>query len=119
MPFRSRKQLRYMAAAERRGELPKGTFQKWKEHTRDIKSLPEKVAHAYAMGVEQALLDFGVVKHAEEEKPEAEPLPNTGKETRLKRNHTPHDFFAVRRSFERASGQKKEVGTHVPVKKDS
>lgn len=115
MPFRSKKQLRYFAAAEARGELPKGTFAQWKNHTPDIKTLPDKVKHAYYMGVEQALVDAGL-KHAEEKQPEPTPAPQAGRETRLKLDHKPDDFYGVKRNFERAEVRKKEVGTHVPLK---
>jgi len=42
MPFRSKKQMRWMFAAEERGEIPKGTARRWAEHTPNIKKLPEK-----------------------------------------------------------------------------
>lgn len=41
-PFRSKRQARWMFAAEARGELPKGTAERWAEETPDIKRLPEK-----------------------------------------------------------------------------
>lgn len=44
MPFKSKAQMRWMFAAERRGELPKGTAKRWAEHTKNIKSLPERVS---------------------------------------------------------------------------
>jgi hypothetical protein len=113
LPFRSKAQLRAFAAKERAGELPKGTFQKWKEHTRNIKDLPEKVAAAYDMGVKQALADAGL---AEEDPKETTQPAQSGKETRLKLDHKPHDFYGVRRAFERADVRKKEIGTHVPQK---
>jgi hypothetical protein len=31
-----------MFAAEERGELPKGTAERWAKHTKNIKNLPEK-----------------------------------------------------------------------------
>lgn len=106
MPFKSKKQLRWMAAAEGRGDVPKGTFKKWKNHTPNLNSLPESVKTAYEIGA-------GLAKLAvQTEHPDAQ----AGKETRLKRNHLPHDFFAVRRAFERAALKKKEVGTHVAAK---
>lgn len=43
MPFKSKAQQRFMFAAQERGDLPKGTAEKWAKHTPDIKSLPEKV----------------------------------------------------------------------------
>jgi hypothetical protein len=42
-PFRSRSQLKWMAAAEKRGEVKKGTFKRWLEETPDVSRLPEKV----------------------------------------------------------------------------
>lgn len=44
MPFKSKKQQRWMFAAEARGELPPGTAQRWAEETPDLKDLPEQVA---------------------------------------------------------------------------
>jgi len=43
MPFKSKAQQRFMFAAESRGELPKGTAERWAHHTKSIKSLPEHV----------------------------------------------------------------------------
>ncbi len=43
MPFRSRAQMRWMFAAERRGEVPKGTAKRWAEETPNIAALPERV----------------------------------------------------------------------------
>jgi hypothetical protein len=42
-PFRSKAQQRFMFAAEARGELKKGTAEKWAHETPSIKSLPNKV----------------------------------------------------------------------------
>jgi len=42
MPFKSKAQMRWMFAAERRGEVPKGTAKRWAHETSSIKSLPEK-----------------------------------------------------------------------------
>jgi hypothetical protein len=41
MPFRSKKQQRWMFAAESRGELPEGTAHRWADET-DFKELPEQ-----------------------------------------------------------------------------
>jgi hypothetical protein len=41
MPFKSKAQQRWMFSAENKGELPKGTAERWAEHTPDIKALPE------------------------------------------------------------------------------
>jgi len=42
MPFKSKAQMRWMFAAEERGELPKGTAERWAKHTKNIKDLPER-----------------------------------------------------------------------------
>ncbi len=42
MPFKSKAQMRFMFAAEERGELPKGTAKRWLKHTKNIKNLPKK-----------------------------------------------------------------------------
>lgn len=42
MPFKSKAQRRFMYAAEKRGDVKKGTAKRWEEETTD-KSLPEKV----------------------------------------------------------------------------
>jgi hypothetical protein len=41
MPFKSKAQQRFMFAAENRGEVPKGTAERWAKYTPDIKALPE------------------------------------------------------------------------------
>lgn len=43
MPFKSKAQLRWMAAAVRRGEISKRTFKEWLRATRNVKRLPEHV----------------------------------------------------------------------------
>lgn len=43
MPFKSKAQMRWMFAAEDRGEVPEGTAERWAHHTSDTKSLPEHV----------------------------------------------------------------------------
>jgi hypothetical protein len=69
---------------------------------------------AYDYGVLQALLQLRLVKVALTlDTPKKE-----GKETRLKRDHNPTDFFSVKRTFERAAPQKKEVGVHLDLKKE-
>ena len=45
MPFKSKAQQRYMFAAESRGDLPKGTAERWADHTPDMKRLPERKKH--------------------------------------------------------------------------
>jgi len=43
MPFKSKAQMKWMFAAQKRGEVPKGTAEEWAQHTPNIKKLPEKV----------------------------------------------------------------------------
>lgn len=43
MPFKSEAQRRFMFAAQARGELPKGTAEKWAKETK-AKKLPEYAA---------------------------------------------------------------------------
>jgi hypothetical protein len=71
---------------------------------------------AYAVGVDRALRSYGLKTADEkEEKVEEKPaVPQSGKETRLKLDHNRHDFYGVKRLFERASTKKKEEGIHVP-----
>jgi hypothetical protein len=42
MPFKSRAQQKWMFAAEARGEVPKGTAERWAKHTPNIKKLPAR-----------------------------------------------------------------------------
>jgi hypothetical protein len=42
MPFTSKAQQGWMFAAQARGEVPKGTAERWARHTPGIKNLPEK-----------------------------------------------------------------------------
>ncbi len=44
MPFKSRKQQRFMFAAEKRGDLPRGTAERWARDTPNIKRLPERAS---------------------------------------------------------------------------
>jgi len=50
MPFKSKAQQRFMFAAESRGDVPKGTAERWAKDTPDIKSLPEKKRKAPGFG---------------------------------------------------------------------
>lgn len=43
MPFKSKRQQRFLFAAQERGDVPKGTAERWAKHTPNIKRLPEKV----------------------------------------------------------------------------
>jgi hypothetical protein len=42
MPYKSKAQMRAFFAKEDRGELPKGTAERWAKHTKNIEDLPEK-----------------------------------------------------------------------------
>ena len=42
MPFKSKAQMKKFFAMEKRGEIPKGTAERWAEETPNIKKLPEK-----------------------------------------------------------------------------
>lgn len=42
-PVHSKSQLRWMFAAEKRGQIPKGMAEEWAHHTKNIKKLPERV----------------------------------------------------------------------------
>lgn len=43
MPFKSKKQMRFMFAAEKRGDIKAGTAKHWAGHTTNIKGLPNRV----------------------------------------------------------------------------
>lgn len=73
MPFKSKAQQRFMFAAENRGQLPKGTAERWARETPNIKNLPEKVKKtrkqaalitAYNIGFQQALRENNLEKNA-------------------------------------------------------
>ena len=42
MPFRSKRQMRKFFAMEKKGQLPKGTAERWANETPSIKNLPER-----------------------------------------------------------------------------
>lgn len=42
MPIKSKSQMRLLFAKESRGEIAKGTAEKWAHETKDIKHLPER-----------------------------------------------------------------------------
>jgi hypothetical protein len=42
MLFKSKAQQKWMFAAEKRGELPKGMAERWAKHTNNIKALPKR-----------------------------------------------------------------------------
>ncbi len=43
MPYKSQAQMRKFFAMEKRGELKKGTAERWAKHTPNIKKLPKRV----------------------------------------------------------------------------
>lgn len=43
MPFKSKAQQKFMFAAQARGDVPKGTAEKFAAETKSIKKLPETV----------------------------------------------------------------------------
>jgi hypothetical protein len=57
MPFKSKAQQRLFFSKQQKGELPKGTAERWAKHTPNIKALPEKVhtKKAYEDGVKAAV----------------------------------------------------------------
>jgi len=57
-PFKSDAQRRWMFAAEDRGEVPKGTADRWAKHTKNIKKLPEHVKKANMDYVNNIFLKF-------------------------------------------------------------
>lgn len=55
MPFKSKRQQRFMFAAESRNEIPKGTARRWAHETPNIEKLPErKKKEKNAMNVKTA-----------------------------------------------------------------
>lgn len=44
MPFKSQQQRKWMFAAEDRGEVPKGTAEKWAKDTPNMEDLPKRAA---------------------------------------------------------------------------
>ena len=67
MPFKSKSQAKFFFAKEDRGELPKGTAIKWAHKTKNIKSLPEKVAMTEPtyLGIEKLASSAELEKNAE------------------------------------------------------
>jgi len=51
MPFKSKRQQRFMFAAEDRGDMPKGTARRWAHETPNLKKLPEKAKEKKAFAV--------------------------------------------------------------------
>jgi len=70
MPFKSKAQMRWMYAAEERGEVPKGTARRWAEHTKSIRSLPAKKGSEANSDPVTSMIDraiLGIVKTLSEE----------------------------------------------------
>jgi hypothetical protein len=65
MPFKSKAQQRFMFSAESKGELPKGTAERWAEHTPDIKALPEHKTNKTAAEIADAVLEKIAMSDAE------------------------------------------------------
>ena len=43
MPFKSKAQMRRFFAMEEKGDIPKGTAEKWLKETKDVSKLPERI----------------------------------------------------------------------------
>jgi hypothetical protein len=50
MPFKSKAQMRWMFAAEKRGEVKKGTARRWAHETPSRKKLPNRLGAALKRG---------------------------------------------------------------------
>jgi len=48
MPYKSVAQMKKFYAMEKRGELPRGTAERWAKETPDIKKLPKRIRHPLA-----------------------------------------------------------------------
>lgn len=72
MPYKSQAQRRFMYAAEARGEVPKGTADRWSKETKNIKSLPERKMEKDAMffGEREEVEDGNFMKLAQSQFPE-------------------------------------------------
>lgn len=80
MPFKSKRQQRWMFAAEARGEVPKGTAKRWARETKNIEDLPEKKKKDKRMKKEgmffedrEEVQDGNFMKMAQIEPPKAKP----------------------------------------------
>jgi hypothetical protein len=99
MPYRSKAQMRAFFAKEERGELPKGTAEKWAKHTPDISSLPEHV--------KKASIQLAFAKLAQEIMEERKAFPKPPQPTIAKR--TPESVA----DFRGADNDADEVGGAV------
>ncbi len=66
MPFKSKAQQRWMFAAEDRGEVPKGTAERWADHTPDMKELPEKKKEAADLRDDSPFIPNQIEQHYQE-----------------------------------------------------
>lgn len=57
MPFRSQAQRKFMYAAETRGDVPKGTADRWQDETPKGKSLPERLSKKAAVPLPAHLVE--------------------------------------------------------------
>ncbi len=64
-PFVSQAQRKWMFAAEARGEVKKGTAERWAKHTPKIKSLPKKVV--MKKSIKKAMQKAAFKKHGKKE----------------------------------------------------
>lgn len=97
MPFKSKRQARWMFAAENRGEVPKGTAKEWAHKTPSIKKLPEKVKHKktaaeIASDVVAGCKSWDTLK-AESKKKTASDLANAVLATDGRSSRVMHDIF--------------------------
>ncbi len=65
MPFRSKAQQRFIFAAEARGDLEKGTAERWAKETPSIKALPQRVSRdgARRKALKEKLSSMRSMKH--------------------------------------------------------
>ncbi len=66
MPFKSEAQRRKFYAMANRGEISRDTVKEWENATPKDKKLPEKVSHAFSLGVADALARLGFKTASEE-----------------------------------------------------
>jgi hypothetical protein len=59
VPFRSEAQRKFMFAAQARGDIPKGTAERWQEHTPKGKKLPEHVKKTASQIADEVLAKLG------------------------------------------------------------
>ena len=62
MPFKSKAQEKFMFAAQSRGQLPKGTAERWAHETPSMKALPARVGVGGAARAAKRALATGGLK---------------------------------------------------------